>query len=87
MNGEHMVAGLEENKRQDFTINNVQGWELLTTEFKCRTWFPGISEVMWGWQKWVLEYGMGWKFISMAILWRQSLPGWLKLSMALNQLV
>jgi len=28
MNGEHMVAGLEENKRQDFTINNVQGQEL-----------------------------------------------------------
>ena len=32
MNGENMVAGSEENKRQDFTINNVQGWELLMTE-------------------------------------------------------
>jgi len=46
MNGEHMVAGSEENKRRDFTINNVQGQELLMTEFECRTWFPGISEVV-----------------------------------------
>ena len=46
MNGECIVAGLEENKRQDFTINNTWGWELLTTEFECRTWFLGISEVV-----------------------------------------
>jgi len=25
---------------------------------------PGISEVMWGWQKGLLESGMGWKCIS-----------------------
>ena len=36
MNGEHMVAGSEENKRQDFTVNSIQGRELTTTEFKCR---------------------------------------------------
>ena len=42
MNGKHMVAGLEENKGQDF----IQGWELLMTEFEHRTWFPGISEVI-----------------------------------------
>jgi len=24
MNGEHIVAGSEENKRQDFTINSIQ---------------------------------------------------------------
>jgi len=46
MNGEHMVAGLEENKRQDFTINNVQGQELLTTELEHGTWFLEISEVV-----------------------------------------
>ena len=50
MNGNHMVAGSEENKRQDFTINNVQGWELLTTEFECGTWFLGISEVIKWWE-------------------------------------
>ena len=33
MNGEHMVAGSEENKRRDFTINSIQGWELTTTEW------------------------------------------------------
>jgi len=48
---DNMVAGLEVNKRQDFTINNVQGWELIMTEFKCRNLVPGISEVMWRWQK------------------------------------
>jgi len=46
MNGEHMVAGSEENKRQDFTINNIQDQELITTEFKHGTWFPGILEVV-----------------------------------------
>src|SRR5882724_2269108 len=46
VNSEHMVAGSEENKRQDFTINNVQGQELIMTEFKRGTWFPGISEVV-----------------------------------------
>ena len=39
MNSEHMVAGLEVNKGQDFTIKYVQGWELMNTEFECRTWF------------------------------------------------
>ena len=67
MNGEHMVAGFEENKRQDFTINNVQGWKLLMAEFKCRTWFPGISEVVWEWWKWVLESGMGQKLFSTSL--------------------
>ena len=46
MNGEHMVAGSEENKRRDFTINNIQGWELITTKFEPGTWFLGISEVV-----------------------------------------
>jgi len=64
MNGEHMVAGSEENKRRDFTVNSIQGQELTMTEFECRTWFPGISEVMWGWRKRVLESGMGQKCIS-----------------------
>ena len=67
MNGEHMVAGSEENKRQDFTINNVQGQELLMTKFKHGTWFLGISEVVWGWQKWVLESRMGCKLISTSL--------------------
>jgi len=35
MNGEHMVAGSEENKRQDFIVNSIQGWELTTTEFRA----------------------------------------------------
>ena len=48
INGENMVAGPEENKRQDFTVNSIQGWELTMTKFECRTWCPGISEVMWG---------------------------------------
>ena len=53
-----MVAGSEENKRRDFTINNVQGWELLTTEFKHRTWFLGILEVAWDGRNgcWNLEW-------------------------------
>ena len=71
MNCEHMVAGLEENKKQDFTVNSIQGWELITTKFKHVTWFPGISEVMWGWQKRVLESRMGQKHISdgLWVLW------------------
>jgi len=71
MNGEHMVAELEENKRQDFTVNSIQGWELTMTEFECRTWFLGISEVMWGWWKRELESRMGWKHISKSlwVLW------------------
>ena len=47
MNGEHIVAGSEESKRQDFTINNVQGWELIMTEFKHGNLVLGISEVVW----------------------------------------
>ena len=50
MNSEHMVAGSEVNKSQDFTINNVQGWELIMTEFEHGHLVPGISEVMWMWQ-------------------------------------
>ena len=34
MNRGHMVAGSEESKRQDFTINNVQGQELITIKFE-----------------------------------------------------
>src|SRR5882724_11099710 len=64
MNGEHMVAGSEENKRQDFTVNSIQGQELTTAKFKCRTWFLGNSEVVGGWQKRVLESRMGQKCIS-----------------------
>jgi len=64
MDREHMVAGSEGNKRQDFTINNVQGWELITTEFECGSLVLGISEVMWRWWKWLLESGMGQKLIS-----------------------
>ena len=56
-----MVAGSEENKRWDFTVNSIQGQELTMTEFEHGTWFLGISEVVWGWQKRVLESGMGWK--------------------------
>ena len=63
MNGEHMVAGSEENKRQDFTVNSIQGQELTMTNFEHRTWCPGILEVMWGWQKWVLESRMGCKLL------------------------
>jgi len=37
------------------------------TEFECGTWCPGILEVVWGWQKWVLESRMGWKLISMSL--------------------
>ena len=45
MNQEHMEAGSERNKRQDFAINNIQGWELITTEFKHGNLVPGISDV------------------------------------------
>jgi len=45
MNSEHMVAGSEENKRQDFTINNVQGQELMNTKFEHGNLVLGISEV------------------------------------------
>jgi len=34
INKEHREAGLKRNKRQDFIINNVQGQELITTEFE-----------------------------------------------------
>ena len=67
MNGEHMVAGSEENKRRDFTVNSIQGQELTMTKFEHSTWFPGISEVMWGWWKRVLESGMGQKLISKSL--------------------
>ena len=67
MNGEHMVAGSEENKRQDFTVNSIQGWELTMTGFEHGTWCPGISEVVWEWWKWVLESGMGQKLINTSL--------------------
>jgi len=38
---------LERNKRQDFTIDNVQVQKLITTKFKHGNLVPGISEVMW----------------------------------------
>jgi len=50
MNREHMVEGLEVNKRQDFTIKCVQGQELINTEFEHGN-MVGISEVMWGGRK------------------------------------
>ena len=40
------MAGSEDNKRPGFTVNNIQGWELIMTEFECGTWFPGILEVV-----------------------------------------
>jgi len=46
-----MEAGSEGDKRQDFTINNIQGWELITTEFEHGNLVPGISEVVWRWQR------------------------------------
>jgi len=33
MNKEHMEAGLEGKKRQDFTINNIKGWRLMGSRF------------------------------------------------------
>src|SRR5882724_11434651 len=81
MNGEHMVAGSEENKRRDFTVNSIQGWELTMTEFESGNWFPAILEVVWGWWKWVLESGMGRKLISMSlwVLWDITWHGTFKL--------
>jgi len=67
MNGEHIVAGSEENKRQDFTVNSIQGWKLTMTKFEHGTWCLGISEVTWGWQGWVLESRMDQKLISMRL--------------------
>ena len=71
MNKEHMEAGSERDKRQDFTINNVQGWKLITTKFKCKNLVQGISEVEWRWNRWLLESGKGWKLISncLWVLW------------------
>ena len=45
MNKEHMEAGSERDKRQEFTINNVQGWKLITTKFECGNLVLGILEV------------------------------------------
>jgi len=59
-----MEAGWGRDKRGDFTIDSVQGWELITTEFECGNLVLGISEVEWGWQEWLLESGMGWKNFS-----------------------
>ena len=48
-----MVAGSEENKRWDFTVNSIQDQELITTEFEHGNLVPGILEVVW-WQGWLL---------------------------------
>ena len=71
MNKEHMEAGLERDKRWDFTINNIQGWELITTKFEHGNLVLGILEVIWMWQRWLLESGMGQKLISncLWVLW------------------
>ena len=71
MNRKHMVAGSEVDKRQDFTIKYVQGWELTNTKFEHGNMVPGISEVIWGWKKGLLESGIGQKLISNSlwVLW------------------
>src|SRR5882724_13609031 len=51
MNEEHREAGSERNKRQDFTIDSVQGQKLITTKFKGGSLVPGILEVVWRWQR------------------------------------
>jgi len=80
MNGEHMVAGSEENKRRGFTVHSIQGQELTMTKFECGTSFPGISEVVWGWQKRVLESGMGQKLISKSLWVLQDITPFLLIS-------
>jgi len=69
MNREHMVAGSEGEKRQDFTINNVQGQELINTEFQ-------ESQKSQRWWKRLLESGMGRKLISngLWVLWDVTQP-------------
>ena|SRR5882724_10668433 len=47
MNEEHREAGSERNKRQDFTLDSVQGQKLITTEFEHGNLVPGIFEVGW----------------------------------------
>ena len=58
MNRKHMVAGSEVNKRQDFTIKYVQGWELINTKFKHGSMVLRILEVTWGGRKgyWIPEW-------------------------------
>ena len=67
MNSEHMVAGSEVDKRQDFTIKYVQGWELINTAFELGNVVLGISEVMGWWWKGLLESGIGQKLISKSL--------------------
>ena len=54
-----MVAGSEENKRRDFTINNIQGQELITTKFEHGTWFWESQKLCRGGRNgyWNLEWG------------------------------
>jgi len=67
-NKEHREAGSERNKRWDFTIDDVQGQKLITTEFECGNLVPGILVVVWKWQGWLLESRMGWNLSEM-VLW------------------
>ena len=57
MNGEHMVAGSEENKRQDFTVNSIQGWELIMTKLSAELGFQESWKSCGGGRKgyWNLE--------------------------------
>ena len=48
VNSEHMVERSEVNKRQDFTIKYVQGWELINTKFKHGTWFQESQKLCGG---------------------------------------
>jgi len=54
------------------------GWELIMTKFECRTWFPGISEVVWGGGKGYWNPGMGWKLISKCLWVLQDVTPWAK---------
>ena len=59
MNKEHMEAGSERDKRQYFTINNIQGQELITTEFKHRNLVLESWKLCGGGRNgyWNLEWG------------------------------
>ena len=59
-----MEAGSERDKRLDFTINNIQGQELITTKFEHGNLVLGILEVVLRWERWLLESRMGQKLVS-----------------------
>ena len=63
MNKEHREAGSERNKRQDFTIDSIQGQKLITTEFKHGKLVMGILEVVCRCQRWLLESRGNWSVI------------------------